>query len=121
MADRERCVFCTRERANEDDWNNPAMESDEPHAELDALCWDYEGGTDNCGSHMLEIGRPANLEDALPYVDRLDTLLAGLKAEVSRLRAFAKQCEVQEVADVAKAQADRLEHLLEQAGGEGNG
>lgn len=46
-----------------------------------------------------------------------DTLLAGLKAEVERLRAFAKQCEVQEVADAAKAQADRLEHLLEQVGG----
>lgn len=64
--------------------------------------------------------------------DRLDTLLAGLKAEVDGLRASVKASEEENVGSsspeyearmheqnmIRKALADRLEHRIKQAGGE---
>lgn len=72
MAERERCVFCRREKANGADWGRNDELNDEQAAAagLDNLCWEPED--ESCIALLAESDRPTNLEAALEALEHLD-------------------------------------------------
>lgn len=72
MAERERCVFCRREKAIDADWDRNGELNDEQAAAagLDDLCWEQED--ESCLALLADSDRPTNLEAALEALDRLD-------------------------------------------------
>lgn len=75
---REACIFCGRDLATDEDWNHPAMEKDEPHVELDALCWDPGDPAGTCLMVAEEQGRPTDYEGACEQLAKAHALFGRI-------------------------------------------
>ncbi len=116
---RERCVLCRRERANQTDWylNAEFDDAQAAAAGLDDLCW--EQGEDDCLSFVAERGGPS---DYLAAMTTLDSLLRALRGEVESRRAIARSMNsdphwahrTSPAADAINAWADRLQAIANQ-------
>ena len=92
MAEREHCIYCTREVAVKEDWDR----IDQERPELDVLCWGQR--ETDCKDEAERIGRPAEMEDALEALDQA-RLVAGRNSD----RAVGAMVEWQDRARDAEA------------------